>query len=165
MALDDLTTCCGLYGGHCARHVSFTAFRAAAAMLAEIVDAHNFRHWLPEAVARTFDYGEFRKGLDFFADEDSWLVCRTCCGDDAGPPNCPASCCHERGLDVCFDCDDFPCDRLAGSSDIAARAEEYRRLGRDAWLREQATRAAHGYELHTRKYYTVRADDAPPCEA
>jgi len=38
---------------------------------------------------KEFDYAEFRKGLDFFSREDTWLVCREGCkGGGGGPPDC-----------------------------------------------------------------------------
>lgn len=156
MRTEDLLTYCGTSCGTCARSPSYTAFRQAAALVGELVDAHGFRHWLPKTGIE-FDYAEFRKGLDFFADPHSWLVCRgTCQGGSGGPPGCPRECCQKRGLEVCFECPEFPCAMLKDNTEIMGRAKIYRRLGRQKWIRRQSRLAAAGFEGHTKKYYQAK---------
>ncbi len=117
----DLTTFCGGSCGTCARSSQHTAFREAAA----------------------FDYAEFRKGLDFFADPESWLVCtKGCRNGDGGPPFCVRECCREHGVDLCFDCADFPCEKTTAFADMVSAAEDYRQLGRAEWLRRQSENRA-----------------------
>ena len=70
MNAEDMISCCGGFCGTCARSANYTAFREAAALLAELIDSHGFNHWMPDTVTE-FDYNEFRKGLEFFADPDS----------------------------------------------------------------------------------------------
>lgn len=162
MKPEELMTYCGGYCGTCARSLEFNAFRGAASLLAELADAHGFQHWLPDAV-NDFDYSEFRKGLDFFADPDSWLVCKkTCKGGDGGPPFCVRECCKQQNLDICFECSDFPCEKTKRFQGIEKRAEEYKQLGREEWLRRRAEKANQGFEAHTGKYYEVRISGAPP---
>ncbi|MCD6263786.1 hypothetical protein DRO56_01900 [Candidatus Bathyarchaeota archaeon] len=159
MEKEDLLTYCGRYGGSCARYRGYTAFRAAAALLAEICDAHGFRYWMPKEV-KEFNYDEFRKGLEFFSKEDTWLVCPACCkGGGGGPPDCVRDCCQRHGVDVCFECPEFPCDRVKGDKDMLKRAGEYRRLGREGWLRRAAEKAERGFEFHTGKCYRVCVED------
>ena len=153
MKQEDLLTYCGAYCGTCARCIDYTAFRQAASLLAELADAHGFQHWLAPAVT-DFDYAHFRKGLAFFADADSWLVCkRGCRGGDNGPPFCPRECCQKRAVDVCSECAEFPCEGLKPF--IVERADEYRRVGRAEWLRRRAEEASQGFEAHTGKCYRV----------
>ncbi len=155
-------TYCGGYCGTCARSPAFTAFREAAALLAELVDAHGFQHWMPNLL-KDFEYSEFRKGLDFFADPHSWLVCkRACRGGDGGPPFCIRECCMQHDVDICFECNDFPCDKTKPFKGIEKKAEEYARLARQEWLRRQAEKASQGFEAHTGKYYEVRRSATPP---
>ena len=162
MGTQELLTCCGLYGGQCARYRGYTAFRRAASILAEVCDAHGFVHWMPEA-ATEFDYMEFRKGLDFFARDDTWFVCNNCCkGGGGGPPGCVRECCQEHGVDVCFECGEFPCARVADNEDMLRRAEEYRRLGREEWLRRAQDLADRGHELHTGNRYRIEVEVGPP---
>ena len=127
---EDLITCCGFYGGS-ERFSDYTFFRDLATNLAEIVDAHGFHYWMPKSV-KEFDYEEFRKGLDFFSKKESWLVCKRCCEGKA----CKITeCCQSHGLKICFDCHEFPCDKISGLKHVAKQMrdnyEEYKRLGKD----------------------------------
>ena len=37
---------------------------------------------------KAFDYAEFRKALEFFRSENTWLACPECCrGGGGGPPD------------------------------------------------------------------------------
>jgi len=102
MKLEDLITCCGGYGGACARWCGYPAFRELAAVLAEWVDAQGYHHWMPGEV-REFDYTEFRKALAFFSRKDTWLVCWKCCQGGDGRPDCEVrNCCKDHGVDVCL---------------------------------------------------------------
>ena len=83
MESDDLLTYCGIYGGSCARYEGYKAFRTAANIVAEIVDSHGFQYWMPQQV-KEFNYTEFRKGLEFFRNENTWLVCPECCRGGGG---------------------------------------------------------------------------------
>jgi hypothetical protein len=155
MKPEDLITCCGGYCGTCARWKDYTAFRRSASLLAELVDAHGFRHWLPEAPI-DFDYAEFRKGLEFFARDDCWLVCRVPCREGtAGPPFCVRECCKDHEVDVCFECAEFPCDRARSDEGLMGKASEYRALGRSEWFHQKVRAAQEGFEAHTGRYYRV----------
>jgi hypothetical protein len=152
----DLVTYCGAYCGLCARYHGYTAFREAVAMVSEIADSHGFQHWMPGAV-KDFNYTEFRKGLAFFSDTESWLVCRGSCKSGDGRPDCPMrNCCRGKGIDICFDCADFPCEKTGRNEGMSTRAREYKKLGKEKWLQAQANRAKQGMELHTGKCYQVR---------
>ncbi len=162
MKPEDLITYCGGFCGTCARCSQYTAFREAASVLAELTEGHGFHHWMPGAV-KEFDYTEFRKGLIFFADPDSWLVCRNACkGGNGGPPFCVRNCCEQHKVDICFECEEFPCEKTKPFEGIVERAQEYRTLGRSEWLRRQVEKAHQGFEGHTRKYYRVSTSDTPP---
>jgi hypothetical protein len=155
MQPEDLITYCGAFCGTCARCSRYTAFRDAARLLAELADAHGFQHWLPQET-KDFDYAEFRKGLDFFANPDSWLVCkRGCRGGQGGPPWCVRECCREHQVDLCFECAEFPCSKVKENKPMMKRGEEYRKLGRSEWLHRQVEKANQGFEEHTGKYYRV----------
>jgi hypothetical protein len=150
----ELTTYCGSYCGTCARYKDYSILRTAANLLAELINAHGFRYWLPREVS--FNYNEFQKGLDFFRKEDSWLVCQSGCrGGDGEPPDCPRDCCIEHGVDLCFDCQEFPCKKMESDTIMIERAREYKRLGRKAWVQCLVKRAEQGYEHHTNKYYKI----------
>jgi hypothetical protein len=158
----DLITYCGVDGRTCARWHGFTQFRKLARLLAEIADGHGFQHWMPEGVPE-FDYAEFRKGLDFYGSDDTWLVCRKCCRGGDGPACRIRNCCRQRGVELCFECGDFPCDAVKGHSALMQRSKRYGELGRDAWLGEQEQLASQAYEHHTGKCYQCGA--IPPAGA
>lgn len=161
MKPEDLVCYCGVYGGTCARWEGYKGFREAARLLGEWCDAQGFTHWMPGAV-KEFDYGEFRRGLDFFAKDDSWLVCRKSCPGGDGFPECDVRrCCQERGHKVCFDCPEFPCPIAVRRPGILERAAEYRRLGPEKWLAAQAAKAREGFELHLGRYVSIRVAEKP----
>ena len=161
MKPEDLITYCGVYGGSCARWCEYTVFRDLANVLAEWVDAQGYQYWMPE-YAKEFDYNEFRKGLDFLGNDNSWLVCRKCCKGGDGNPECEIRiCCHNRKVDLCFECSDFPCERLKGNEIMLQRAREYKKLGKEKWLKKQMEEAKQGFELHTGKFYEIYAKECP----
>lgn len=163
----NLSTYCGGYCGECALFPEFTALRESAALLSELIGIHGLQNWIPRAwlpeAENRFDFAEFRKGLDFFSDPDSWFICRKCCKDGGGLPEClMRKCCQERGLDICFDCADFPCSKVEWNPNMIKRDTEYKKLGKDRWLREQEKKAKQGFELFADKYYRVWAGENPP---
>jgi hypothetical protein len=162
MEPEDLITYCGGYGGHCCGWHENTILVDLAGALAELVDASGCHHWIPTEI-KDFDYIEFRKGLDFFS-KDPRVICQSCCKSGrSGYLGCEIrKCCKERGLDVCFECGEFPCDRVY--PEMIERAEEYTALGKDEWLRRQVEKASQGYEDHTRKYYRFWVGRHPPDE-
>jgi hypothetical protein len=167
MDSEDLMTYCGGYCGQCALFPGFAALREAAALTAELIDVHGLQNWIPQAwlpeAENKFDFAEFRKGLAFFSDPESFFICRKCCQDGGGFSGCTMrKCCQERGLDVCFDCGDFPCNKMEWHPNMIKRAGEYKRLGKDAWMRQQEKKAKQGFELFTDKYYRIRAGENPP---
>ncbi len=152
----DLIGYCGVYCGTCARWHENSVFRKLTTALAELVDGHGFQHWMPEVV-KEFDYTEFRKALDFFSRKDTWFICRKGCKGGDGRPDCEIrKCCKNRELNICFDCREFPCDRVKGNAAMIERGKEYRRFGKGAWLRQQIEKAKEGYEHHTKKYYRIQ---------
>jgi len=115
---------------------------------------------MPAAV-KEFDFEEFRKGLEFFSDDASWLVCQKCCrGGDAHAVCDIRDCCRERDLAVCFDCDDYPCDKT-NRPGMRERGEEYKRIGKRKWLDEQIRIAEKGFESHLEKYVTLLETEWP----
>jgi len=159
---EELITYCGSYGGTCARWCGYSEFRDLVALLAEWVDAQGYHYWMPQET-QEFDYREFRKGLEFFSKNDSWLVCHQCCKGGNGNPDCEIrKCCRERGHELCFECEEFPCAKIKEDAGMLERAQQYKSLGKMEWLRQQVERANRGFELHTKKYYQVQATANPP---
>ena len=167
MKLGDLIAYCGTYCGSCARCQGSVFFREAIRLVAELVDSHGFQHWMPGAV-KEFDYTEFRKALDFFGREDTWLVCQSCRAGSSGPPFCVRECCKEHKVDLCFECEEFPCDKVVDSplhATTMERSEEYKKLGRQRWLQQAVKETGQGFESQTRKYYQIWAKECPPASS
>jgi len=163
----DSVNYCGSYCGECALSPEFTALRNAAIILDEIIVTHGLQSWVPDAwlpeAENKFDFAEFRKGLAFFSNPESFFVCKITCKEGGGHPECiMRKCCQARGLDVCFDCDDFPCKKVEWNPGMIERGEEYKKLGKDEWLRQQEKEAKQGYEVYAGKYYRVWAGENPP---
>jgi len=162
MKPEDLITYCGVYGGYCSGWCENTIRVDLAKALAELVDASGCHHWMPTEI-KDFDYVEFRKGLDFFS-KDARVICQSCCKSGlSGYLGCDIrKCCEERGLDVCFECSEFPCGIVEGNPEMIERAKEYREFGKDEWLRRQIEKANQGYEHHTGNYYRFWVGKHPP---
>lgn len=156
MKPEELVTYCGIYGGTCARWEGYERFRELSALLAEWADSMGFRHWMPDTVDE-FDYPNFRAGLGFFANKDSRLVCHRCCKGGDGYPECGLrKCCQARDVDLCFDCGEFPCDKTQIDPAMKKRAEQYRQLGPEAWLRQEVEKAGRGFEHHLGRFCHLR---------
>jgi hypothetical protein len=163
----NLMTYCGACCNACALSPRFTALKEAAVLINELIEVHGLQNWIPQAwlpeAPNMFDFNEFRKGLDFFSKANSFYICQKGCKDGGGFAECiMRKCCRERGLDICFDCTDFPCNKVEWDPVRMKRAEEYKRLGRDKWLQEQEKKARQGFELYADKYYQVRTGEKPP---
>lgn len=66
--------------------------------------AERFSAFLPEFK----DYPSFKRLLEFFAQGD----CRGCRQGTCKYPNCGVVVCYRnKGVDFCFQCDEFPCEK------------------------------------------------------
>jgi hypothetical protein len=64
------------------------------------------------------DYPAFKDLLAFFTQAD----CRGCREGDCKFPNCTVpACSRAKGLDFCFQCDDFPCQKTSFDPDLKRR--------------------------------------------
>jgi len=159
----DLITYCGLYAGTCCGWHENAIDRRLAKALAKLVDANDCGLWMPQEV-KEFDYREFRKGLEYFG--SGKLTCTQCCRSPtvqpAQNPDCKIKkCCMKRKVDLCFECDDFPCVIIGDNESMLKRAKEYRRLGRRKWLQKEKLKAKQGYEHHTGLYYRLVVSEKP----
>lgn len=76
--------------------------------------AERFSNFLPAFK----DYPPFKKMLDFFAEPD----CLGCRQGTCKYPNCGVTGCHqEKGVDFCFQCDEFPCNKTNFDPHLEAR--------------------------------------------
>jgi len=82
------------------------------------------------------------------------VVCHGCRSGERShicPSECAtASCAKEMGVDFCFECPDFPCEKLSPASDQAERLPHnlkvynscrMKRMGTEKWLKEESRRS------------------------
>ena len=102
-----------------------------------------------------FDFAELIRTLQWLIDNAGCPGCR----QGGGPPFCQVKvCAGERGLSVCFECEEFPCSKIdeVADPDTLDRYTRFKELGFDEWLGEQASKAGDGYEIHLRRVPTLR---------
>ncbi|NHI83061.1 MAG: DUF3795 domain-containing protein [Candidatus Thorarchaeota archaeon] len=89
-----------------------------------------------------YDYEQFTKLTQWLASQDK--PCKGCRqgGGWSWWPDCPVrDCCLSKGLDFCFQCDEFPCNKLLEGPLIERRKriirvnEQIKSLGMDEWLK------------------------------
>ena len=132
--------------------------------LKELIEASNHPDWVPKFGGIDFDYGEFLKGLAYYTREDSGCFNSEPCKGGCGVPGCTIDdCAKERGVEICFECDEFPCKHfswfLERHPDHIKECEEYKRLDKDEWLKRHVERAERGYCRAANKYYTAPAKE------
>ncbi len=55
------------------------------------------------------NYSAFKELLNYFTQAN----CKGCRQGDGKYPNCSvASCCKQKGIDFCFQCEEFPCEKI-----------------------------------------------------
>ena len=96
MKPEDIVTYCGVYCGNCSSWHENGIIVELAHTLLDLVNAHGFHHWMPEEV-KAFDYNEFHKGLEFFADKDRLYCKKGCRTSKDGHPGCDIRECVREG--------------------------------------------------------------------
>ncbi len=86
------------------------------------------------------------------------------CRAGGGPPTCRIRhCAQDRGVRVCVECSDYPCEHIQQLSHIYPRLiPDGRRLaacGIERWVEEQEKRRTRGFAYSDTRY--PRADDPP----
>lgn len=141
---------CGSCGGYRGRIVAMVAkdFR-------ELIVA--YADWVPEYEKIDFNFDDFLRGVDYFADEEVGPYCRDGCKGGGGAPCKVRPCARERGIEICYECDEFPCEHfswiLERYPEKLEDQKRYKKLGLDAWLEFHIERAKKGYASFTKKYY------------
>jgi hypothetical protein len=149
----ELATYCGLYCGACA--MKNGQIRDTATRLKRLLEAYQYPEWAPQ-VAQLFPatkhYPEFDAVLD-------WLTTQDCpaCREGGGPPQCAIRiCAREKALAGCWECPEDACDKLQGIDGSTPAALENRQrireVGLEAWLEEQAAKAAGGFSYFDEHY-------------
>jgi hypothetical protein len=140
MADLELVTYCGLYCGLCAQRGRIPR---QASTLREAMRREGYEYWATELPA----FQEFWKFLDTLCDPDA-----SCpgCRQGGGPPFCTIrKCARERGIEVCVQCDEYPCRRVLGIAKgyptLISDGQRMQEIGIEAWIEEQEERARTGF--------------------
>ena len=140
VARKDLLAYCGFYCGDCLGYTGVIA--DAAQNLVEVLKSYKFDRTaecvFPQQLA---DYDGLCEMLEFMAGLRCSGVCRKGEGG-GGASGCEVrSCCEEKGLYACYECDVFEtCDKLSAlhqglHTDACARnMRAIREMGLEAWL-------------------------------
>jgi hypothetical protein len=156
--LGRLVTYCGGFCGSCGMYKGRVIAKVAAD-LKELIDTHDFAEWVPVYEDIDFSFDDFQRGLEFFSDEERGPYCQHPCKEGGGAPCQIRPCAREKGFDVCFECPEFPCEKLAWVIERhPERLEDHERfkaLGWQGWIDFYQARAEKGYARSTGKYYAV----------
>ena len=133
-----LVTYCGLYCDLCAERARIP-HRAEALQAAMVEEGWPF--WGP-SVPGFDDFWSFLEGL---ASGEGCPGCRA----GGGFPGCQIRvCARDRGLDVCSQCADFPCEQVkslaARYPTLVADNVRMKAVGLEQWIAEQEERARRG---------------------
>lgn len=133
LTLDDIAYC----GLNCRLCNLTTILPAAAAKLRQIMQADGWERF------GGLVYPEFDAFWKTLAALAAYRETCTLCKGGCGNPDCQLRlCAQERGLKLCAECPDYPCQPLqdfyAGHYEkLAVNNERIREIGVEAWLAEQ----------------------------
>lgn len=152
-----LVTYCGGFCGNCGTYRGRVVAKVAADFK-ELIDGHHFAEWVPVYEDIDFSFGDLQKGLEFFSDREKGPYCQHPCREGGGPPCQIRPCAREKGVEVCFECPEFPCEKLAWvverHPDRPEDQERFKELGWQGWIDFYKARGEKGYASSTGKYYT-----------
>jgi len=145
---------CGVYCGGCGMLRGRTIARVAES-LRELIEVYKFVHWVPEHEPIDFNFKDFKAGIDYFSDSAKGPYCQVPCKEGGGNPFCEVrKCAENRGIEFCFQCTEFPCDKLSLILKEHPDLVKIKEIGIEKWVEEEEKKAQIGYDCHTRKYYT-----------
>ena len=147
----DLVAPCGDYCGGCGQYNGLIS--ETAKQMRELADLYAFEFRSEGA----FDFKQLVRGLEWFIENAKCPGCR----QGGGPPWCEVrKCCFEKGLRICFECEEFPCSKLKdyADPDTMDRYERFKEMGFERWIEEQVQKANEGYEIHLQKVATLRPE-------
>ena len=141
--MPDLTyvAYCGLYCKLCS---TLSRIPKQASALHNTLKNDGYEYLGPHVIA---GFKEFWAGLKQLSNADQHIKgCRGGCGD----PGCKIrKCAHERNVELCSFCNDFPCNHI---NQLAKRypnlipdGKRQQEIGLDKWIQEQEDRVETGF--------------------
>jgi hypothetical protein len=135
-----LVTYCGLYCALCAQRGRIPS---QAQALRESMVKEGYEFWGKEIP----EFNEFWGFLTNLSQPDT-----SCpgCRQGGGPPFCTIrKCAREKGLEICVECDEYPCRRIhaiaEGYPTLLSEGKRIQKIGIDAWIKEQEERVKTGF--------------------
>ncbi len=138
---ERLVTACGLYCGNCAIYNG--TIGDTADQLKRLLESHGLGKETMAHIPGTDWYEGFDRGLTWCRES---VHCGGCRSEARFNPMCELQKCvvQEKGLDFCFQCDQFPCDILAKfEQEFFPCIETLRKInetGVAEWVRQQEGR-------------------------
>jgi len=150
MGKNDLVAPCGDYCGGCGQYNGLII--ETANQMKEFAELYGFEFRSKGA----FDFKQFVEGLRWFIGNAKCPSCQQA----GGPPWCEVrKCCSEKGLHICFECEEFPCPKFKeyADPDTMDRYNRFKEIGSEKWVEEQTLKAREGYEIHLQKVASLRS--------
>lgn len=157
--LKKLIGYCGIYCGGCGMY-NGRIIAMVARDFKELMESYSYPDWVPKFGGIDFNFEEFQKGLDYFTRENSGCYSQVPCKEGCGMPECEIKeCAKRKGVEYCFECNDFPCEHFSQFGEewrlaMIEEHERFKKLGMDGWVKRLIQKAEKGYCESTRKYYT-----------
>jgi len=145
----DLVAPCSDYCGGCGQYNGIIC--QTAKQMREFADLYGFE-FRSEGV---FDFKQFVKALEWFIENAECPRCK----QGGGFPSCAVrKCCFEKGLRICFQCEEFPCSKTndVADTDTTDRYRRFKEVGFERWVADQTQKAKEGYEIHLQKLVSLR---------
>ena len=139
MSVNPYISCCGRYDCSLCDYHRGVIVEAARGLL-EYFERHGSLRLIAEHTG-AYDYDEFLRGLRWIASRGE--PCRGCRrgGGWSWSPDCLVrDCVTEKGVDFCYQCEEFPCDGLQTGPLLARKRktieanERIRAMGLERWV-------------------------------
>jgi hypothetical protein len=129
----NLVAYCGIY---CRLCDYFTGrIRDSARDLLALTEKHTELKLFGETT-KAFDYDSFVEGLKWLSKETA--PCVGGCRGGGGWKDCPfRKCCGEKGLRVCYDCSEFPCEVLGKYPKRVEELSQIKQSGLENWIEKR----------------------------
>lgn len=145
----DLAAYCGIYCGAC--DIYQKRIGNAGKELKKVLNAYKFNAWANQ-VPGLEEYESFDKTLT-----NLMVMFGQCqgCQKGGGNPQCPIrSCCQEKGLTTCAECNDFPCEILSqnlqdSSEMVMNNLKEIKKIGLEKWSKKEQDKVGKGFRYST----------------
>jgi len=132
-----LVTYCGLYCGLCAQHMRIPLQANQLQQTLQEEGYEDFYQYFPEMKNFFPQFSQFLEKLAKFN-------C-TCRSGKGGPPNCEIrKCVQQRGINVCPQCREYPCERIQKLAEhyptLIQDGKRLQKIGMQKWIDEQEQR-------------------------